>query len=182
MPLITLKAGDDGVSGEESFNRESSPIEIIPDGTTATVIVTDVKHVKKPWTDDHGQEIWNYEFTFKILNDSAGGRYVNQRLWADVWDEFSDDKRCKLRFWAQELLATPLDVGFQLDTDHLIDKLAAVSIGIRTWDKSDGTTGTKNVVKWLSRVKDGEEVAEATPRETDTTKPLLAYAQGEEPF
>lgn len=176
MPSYTMASTDDGVTGEEAYNRESTPIRLIPEDTKVLVEVLDVQRKKKPFTDDDGNEVWRLEFAFKILE----GEYEKQRVWQDVYEDFSDDQRCRLRHWAQELLRCPLDAGFNLDTDNLIGLNANATIGIYEWTKQDGSEGIKNTVKFLQRVKDGQSIPAPSAPSAPTRLP--AYAANEEPF
>lgn len=177
MPVYTMARTAEGVSGEEAYNRESTPIRIIPEDTRVLVEVLDVQRKKMTWTDkETGADVWRLEFTFKIVE----GEYEKQRIWQEIWEDFTDDPRCRLRHWAQELLRQPLDPEFQLDTDHLIGKHAIAVVGIYEWTKQDGSDGIKNTVKFLQRLKDDQTAPEPSAPSGPTRLP--SYEPGEEPF
>lgn len=174
MPEYTLQSVDDGVSGEDSFAKPPTSVRLIPEDQKLLVEIVSVDRVKKPWTDDDGKDIFRIEFEFVVV----GGEYDGQRIWQEVYDEFTDDSRCRLRLWTQEIFNQPVDGGFRLNTDDLVGKRVNATTGIRTWTKQDGTEGVKNTVKFLSRLKDDDNnEALASP----LSKPP-SYATGEEPF
>lgn len=74
----------------------------------------------------------NWTFTLHTPGDWEG-----KRIWGNTSMVFNTNPNCKLRNWAQSVLGTDLDAGFELDTDDLVGRKARIAVGYRK--KPDGT-------------------------------------------
>ena len=68
----------------------------------------------------------DFEFPF-----TDPGDWENKRIWGSVALWFSMSPQCRLRNWVQSILNTPLEAGYELDTDDLIGRNARISVQYR---------------------------------------------------
>lgn len=171
MPVLKLVNAPDGVSGEESYNHPSQRSnKVIPNNTVALVeVFAKPKEITKNFTDDEGNPVVRIEFEFIVVE----GDYANKHVWHEVWNEFTDSPKCRLREWAQELLNRPITDAADsvFDTDVLQGTRAWATIGVREWINKDGSTGQRNTVWSLTRV-DPDEARPSAPSSDPAEEPF----------
>lgn len=138
MPILTME--------------ESNYAGPIPEDTVLPAKVTAITQKKKPFKDDDGNDIWRMEFSFTVEDPNSD--FDGTRLWGDTSTTFNNHPDCKLRAWAQEILATQLDAGFVLDTDILVGQRCRIVVGVKEYQK-DGQTKTRNFVRDVMRPSGG---------------------------
>jgi hypothetical protein len=114
--------------------------------------VVKVEERKLPFQDRQGNDLFNLEFTFKILDEEYYGKWLR----GEVRAEFKLSDRCQLRDWVQELFQQELQEGFSLDTDMLVGKRCRVRTFVKSWkDKNDGTDKSTTIVNDVMRSTGG---------------------------
>lgn len=152
-----------------SFTLEESDFAgYLPDDTIVRAKVATVKLQEKPYTDDDGNKVTKVVFKFKI--NEPDGEYENwdgQDVYGETSTKFVDHPDCKLRSWAQAILAQEFPVKFRLDTDVLEGEECRIVLELNEWEDKKTAQQKQN-----NRVKD---VMPARGR-------TMATTAGEEPF
>jgi hypothetical protein len=121
-----------------SFELEESEVTApMEDDSIFTAEVATVKIVEKKYREDkddpHSPLVKKVEFKF-VLED-PDGEYDGTPIWGETGTRFNSHPDCKLKNWAQEILATEFPVGYKLDTDVLLGQKCRVIIGANEWFK-----------------------------------------------
>lgn len=181
MATLTATATPEGY---EPPQRSFKPF---PDNSRFKVEIVGIKEEMSRWKDkDTGEHVPLLNFQFKVLE---GENFGNRRFFGDCPAEFFPGS--KLFNWVVAILNTDIQPGFQLNTDDLIGLKTRATIGYRTWERQDGTTGWANNVRYLDPydptevLPDVEEMAD--PNEGATSSgggggTTFSYDDAEEPF
>lgn len=133
-----------------SFTLEESDFAgYLPDDTIVSAKCLTVKLQEKPYTDDDGNKVTKVVFKFQI--DEPDGQYQNWdgvTVYGETSTKFVDHPDCKLRNWAQSILATQFPTGFRLDTDVLQNESCRIVLELNEWeDKKTGEPKQNNRVR-----------------------------------
>lgn len=169
----------------EAVDEPKKEYKRIPEDTELIAEVRGVQIRKMPFNEkdregnDLGVPAERFEFEFKIVEE---GDWKNYRVWGETFKEFERKSNCRLYQWVQELYGQELGPDFVLKFEDLIGMKARIKIGIATWEKKDGSgQGSKNFVRWVSRLRGDEPEAAGTPAAVRASTTAPAYAD-EEPF
>jgi hypothetical protein len=135
MPVYQPEAVADGDVGED---RPKKKFDLIPDGTWVDAVVSKVEEQTKPFNDDDGNPVKKVVFTFDFEYNGE-----ERKTWGETSTKFVFHPGCKLRSWAQEILAADLPEEFVLNTDHLVGEKCQVRVGLRSWE-----AGSKDGRSW----------------------------------
>lgn len=142
-------------SGFEGGDDNDRPA-VIPEDEVLEAEVTRIKQITKPYKDDDNNDVKRVEFSF-LVEDGQG--YDGRRIKGDTPTTFSENEKCRLRNWAQEIMGVEIPSGFKLNTDDLEDSKVRIVVGQRKYTK-DNEERIYNFVKDLMRTKGGKP---ATP-------------------
>lgn len=139
-----------------SFELEESdyagPIE---DDTIWPAEVIEVKIAEKKYREDKDDSnspfVKKVEFKFAV--EQEGSPWDGTNVWGETPTRFNTHPDCKLKNWAQEILATEFPPGFKLDTDVLKGNKCRIVVGQREYEK-DGETKKHNYVKDVLRSRE----------------------------
>lgn len=137
---------------EEGDDKPKKQYDQIPDGTWVDATVSKVDEVEKPYKDkETGDPVFKVEFTFDFTYNGE-----DRRLWGETSNKWVPHPGCRLRQWAQEILAADLPEEFVLNTDHLEGEKCQALVSVRTWEAgSNGTrswnAGSKNYISDVKR-------------------------------
>jgi hypothetical protein len=128
----------------------------IPEGTELLCDVVSVELRDKPeWKLREDRPDDTKEVSFRVrVNDPEHPEYNKRNLFADTPTYWSASPKCKLRNWAQEILAYEGTLQ-QLDTDELVGRQVRVTVGNRQGRDKEGNTVTKDFIQDLKRVRTG---------------------------
>lgn len=133
MPVLTL---------EESTPQQGP----IPDGAIFEAQCVSVKQITEKFVDkETGKQVERMEFKFVIQDE---GDFADRPVWGKTSLIFSENENCKLRQWAEEILATEFPLGYQLDTDILVGNYCRIVVGAREYEKN----GENKVANFVSDV------------------------------
>lgn len=119
---------------------DAGDFALIENHTVVLAEVATVEEEENPFfKDDDGNPQRNVVFKFKVLEGEHEGRFV----WGRTPTTWSTNEKCKLRGWAEEILATtiPTKPLPPLNTDDLIGRRCRAVIG--TYTKKNGDEGNK---------------------------------------
>lgn len=157
--------------------EEAPEFAVLPVDAVIGVQCTEIKEVLVPGKD--GKEGWmKLEFTFQIdsVPSQLGEEAValeGSKIWGGVAARFTTHPDNKLRQWTEALLGMPLQEGFELDPDMLINRKARAVIGQYT--KSSGSA-QHQVKGLLPLVQAASPAPVSAPASGDLVKDTLAAA------
>jgi hypothetical protein len=158
MPILTLRP----LTEEEKKREKPIPGDLYLDAE-----VVKVEERKLPFQTDDGQDIWNLEFTFKILDSDYYGKWIR----GEVRKEFNESSRCRLRSWVQELFAQDLPSGFSLDTDLLTGKRCRILTYVKKYTK-EGVENSVTIVTDVLRAGGDAPAQQLPSNSTDGLEPF----------
>lgn len=142
MPVLTLE--------------ESHYAGLIPDGSIFEAQCVAVKQITARFIDkETGKAVEQMEFKFLVQE----GDWEGTPVWGKTSLSFVDHPDCRLRNWSQEILATELPVGYQLDTDDLEGNFCRVVMGVREYEKN-GEAKQVNFVQDVLRSRSATETTD----------------------
>lgn len=122
--------------------------EPLPDGLIVLCDVVSVEERPRPeWARREGDE---NEISFRV--QVADGEYKNRTLWGSTPVWWNNSPKCKLRNWAQEILAYPGTLE-DLNTDDLAGRQVQVIVGNRNGRDKEGNPKVKDYIQDMIRVK-----------------------------
>jgi hypothetical protein len=140
MPIFTLE--------------ESTYAGPIPEDGIFEAQCVSVTEITEKFTDkETGKPVVRMEFKFVIQDE---GDWESTPVWGKTSKVFNEHENCKLKNWAEEILATELPVGFNLNTDDLVGNFCRVVIGQREYEKN-AETKIANYVKDVLRSRSAVE-------------------------
>lgn len=155
MPIYkpeAVEASIDPVTGE---TRVKKTYDLIPDGTELDAVVKAIEEVEKQYTDDDGKNVVKVEWTFETAYEGQ-----DRKAWGETSNKWAPHPGCRMRAWAQEILAADLPEEFVLNTDHLLNLPCRIVVGVRSWEAGEKNgrswnAGSKNYVSDVKRTRDG---------------------------
>lgn len=121
MPVLTL--------GEGTPDKEP-----IPDGAIFEAQCVSVRQITEKFVDkETGKPVDRMEFKFVIQDE---GDFEGRPVWGKTSLNFTQNDNCKLRHWAEEILATEFPVDYRLDTDILQGNFCRIAVGAREYEKN----------------------------------------------
>jgi len=121
----------------EDKGGSGSTFPILEEHTVVNVEVVTVEEQESFFKDDDGNPKNEVVFKFRITD----GEFEGQHLWGRTPTTWSMNEKCKLRQWAEQILATKIPAGTPLDTDDLVGRPARAVVG--TFTKKTGEQGNK---------------------------------------
>lgn len=117
--------------------------------------VISVKLAEKPYHEDKDDptspKVKKIEFKFVIQHPDSP--FDGTNVWGETGTRFNSHPDCKLKNWAQEIMATEFPIGYSLNTDVLIGGHCRVIVGRREYQKN-GEDKVANFVKDVLRSRD----------------------------
>jgi hypothetical protein len=121
------------------------PKEPIPEDTILAATIVAIREIKKDFKDGTGEQP-RIEFKFKI---TAPGVWEGQTITGDLPDNLNDGEFNRFRQWCELLLGFEIPLGYELDTDDLINKACRIVVGARNYINKNGEPDTWNSVEDL---------------------------------
>lgn len=130
--------------------EESEYVGPIPEDMEFEADVLSVKLVEEKYNDEKtGKPVKKVEFVFVL--DELDSPYDGKEIKGKTTTRFNDHPDCRLRHWAEAILATELPAKYVLDTDILIGNKCRVRIGAREWETQEGEKRVYNFAKDVLR-------------------------------
>lgn len=107
---------------------------VIEEYTTLDVEVELCEERDSIFRDDDGNVQRKVAFKFHVLD----GEHKDRRLWGDTPTTWSQNEKCKLRMWAQQIMGRTYGPGEPLNTDDLVGRRCRAVVAVRT-KKADGS-------------------------------------------
>lgn len=115
----------------------SEAYEVIEEHEVLPMEILEVGEELSFYKNDDGSDKTQVVFKFKVISGEHEGRL----LWGRTPTTWSQNEKCKLRQWAEQIMNRKYAPGEGLDTDDLVGRRCRGVVGIT--NKQDGTTGNK---------------------------------------